>query len=216
MSHRSAPVPLARTSAKVCTPRNIRASEPEYPQRAKLFLEPMIRPIVPEDTESLIALAGDSGLFSPEQLATLRPMVSASLKDTSDSQPFWITDDDDGLVGLAYCEPERMTEGTWNLQLIAVHPNHQRQGRGARILRHLEQMLVARGARMLLVDTSGTPDFQHVRAFYRKHGFDEEARIREFYAPGADKVIFRRALSRSTFQTSDHQSDRETSSLGSA
>jgi len=158
----------------------------------------MIRPITSEDTEPLIALASDSGLFSPEQLDTLRPMVSASLSDTSDTHPFWITDDENGLVGLAYCEPERMTEGTWNLQLIAVHPTRQRQGRGAQLLRHLEQSLAARGARILLVDTLGTPDFEHVRAFYRKHGFDEEARIREFYAAGADKVVFRRALAPST------------------
>jgi ribosomal protein S18 acetylase RimI-like enzyme len=157
----------------------------------------MIRPITSDDTEPLIALAGASGLFSPGQLETLRPMVDASLDQTGDAHPFWIADDEHGLVGLAYCEPERMTVGTWNLQLIAVHPAHQREGRGAQLLRFLEDSLAARGARVLLVDTLGTPDFEHVRAFYRKHGFDEEARIREFYGPGADKVVFWRALSSS-------------------
>ncbi|MGG6268636.1 hypothetical protein ACQ4M3_37730 [Leptolyngbya sp. AN03gr2] len=45
-----------------------------------------------------------------------------------------------------------------------------------------------------LVETSGTDDFEYVRAFYRKNGYDEEARIREFYCAGADKIIFRKAL----------------------
>ena len=176
----------------------------------------MIRPITPGDTEPLIALAGESGLFSAEQLDTLRPMVCESLNHTGSTHPFWIADDEDGLVGLAYCEPERMTDGTWNLQLIAVQPTRQRQGRGAQLLRYLEQSLAARGARVLLVDTLGTPDFSHVRAFYRKHGFDEEARIRDFYAAGADKVVFRRALAASTSDVNSTASPGDAAGGGAA
>jgi GNAT superfamily N-acetyltransferase len=155
----------------------------------------VIRPITSNDTNALIALADSIQLFSSDELEELHQLLTASLRKDGDTHPFWLTDDDDGLVGLAYCEPERMTSGTWNLQLIGVHPTHQRQGRGAKLLFFLEQTLVDRGARILLVETMGTPDFEHVRAFYRKNGYDEEARIREFYAEGADKVVFRKALS---------------------
>ncbi|QYO62400.1 GNAT family N-acetyltransferase [Leptolyngbya sp. 7M] len=155
----------------------------------------MIRPITPDDTGELINLAKSIGLFSPDELEELRQMLTDSLNKEGDTYPFWITDDDnDGLVGLAYCEPERMTSGTWNLQLIGVHPTHQKQGRGGKLLRFVEETLANRGARVLLVETMGTPDFDHVRTFYRKNGYDEEARIREFYAEGADKIVFRKAL----------------------
>lgn len=87
-----------------------------------------------------------------------------------------------------------MTEGTWNLYLIAIHPSYQRQGRGAALLNHIEYMLAKHGERVLLVETSGLEDFEYVRAFYRKSGYDEEARIREFYKAGDDKIIFRKAL----------------------
>jgi GNAT superfamily N-acetyltransferase len=155
----------------------------------------MIRPITPDDTGELINLAKSIGLFSPDELEELRQMLADSLGEEGDTHPFWITDDDDGLVGLAYCEPERMTNGTWNLQLIGVHPTHQKQGRGGKLLRFVEEILAGRGARVLLVETMGTPNFEHVRTFYRKNGYDEEARIREFYAEGADKIVFRKALS---------------------
>jgi ribosomal protein S18 acetylase RimI-like enzyme len=154
----------------------------------------MIRPITPDDTDALIALADSIELFSSEELEELHQMLTDSLSKDGDAHPFWITDDDDGLVGLAYCEPERLTSGTWNLQLIGVHPMHQRQGRGAKLLLFVEQTLADRGARVLLVETMGTPDFEYVRAFYRKNGYNEEARIREFYAEGADKIVFRKAL----------------------
>lgn len=155
----------------------------------------MIRSITPDDTDGLIALADAIELFSPDQLGELRQMLIDSLNQTGDTCPFWLTDDDDGLVGLAYCEPERMTSGTWNLQLIGIHPKHQRQGRGAKLLHFVEQALVDRGARILLVETSGTSDFEYVQAFYRKNGFDKEAQIREFYAEGVDKIVFRKVLS---------------------
>lgn len=108
----------------------------------------------------------------------------------------WLTDqDDDGEpVAVAYCVPEPLTQGTWNLLLISVHPDHQERGRGAALLRHIEQALAAQGERVLLVETSGSPSFERTRTFYLRHGYDEEARIRDFYQAGEDKVVFRKAL----------------------
>jgi ribosomal protein S18 acetylase RimI-like enzyme len=62
------------------------------------------------------------------------------------------------------------------------------------LLGHVEQALTARGGRLLLVETSGLPSFERTRAFYRKCGYEEEARIRDFYAAGVDKVVYRKAL----------------------
>jgi hypothetical protein len=47
-------------------------------------------------------------------------MLAASLAAGDGEAGFWLTDDDHGPVGMAYCEPERMTVGTWNLQLIMI------------------------------------------------------------------------------------------------
>ncbi|YAF94146.1 MAG: GNAT family N-acetyltransferase [Nodularia sp. CChRGM 3473] len=155
----------------------------------------MIRPTTPDDTTALIAIADAIGLFQPNQLNSLSEMLVDYFGGNSDSDCFWITDDDDGPVGVAYCEPELMTNQTWNLQLIAIRPDRQGQGRGATLLRYVEQTLTARGGRMLLVETSGLPGFERTRAFYAKCGYEEEARIRDFYAAGDDKVMFRKVLS---------------------
>ncbi|HYX14156.1 MAG TPA: GNAT family N-acetyltransferase, partial [Nostoc sp.] len=106
----------------------------------------MIRPTIPDDTTALIALAHATGLFQPNQLDELGEMLSDYFGGSSDSdslpdgtERFWITDDDNGAVGVAYCEMERMTDQTWNLQLIAIRPDRQGQGRGAILLRYVEQ-----------------------------------------------------------------------------
>lgn len=154
----------------------------------------MIRPIIPNDTAALIALVEAIGLFQPNQLDELGAMLADYFSDNSDSDRFWIADDDNGPVGIAYCESEPMTDQTWNLQLIAIRPDRQGQGRGTVLMRYVEQTLTARGGRMLLVETSGLPSFERTRAFYRKCGYDEEARIRDFYKAGEDKIVYRKAL----------------------
>ncbi|MBD2256064.1 GNAT family N-acetyltransferase [Pseudanabaena sp. FACHB-2040] len=153
----------------------------------------MIRPATPDDTTALIAIADAIG-FQPNEREELSAMLTDYFSGGSDSAPFWITDDDNGPIGVAYCEPERMTDRTWNLQLIAIRPDRQGQGRGAALLRYVEQTLTARGGRVLLVETSGLPGFERTRTFYAKCGYEEEARIRDFYAAGDDKVVFRKVL----------------------
>ena len=154
----------------------------------------MIKATTPDDTNKLLALAEATGLFESAQIEELDQMLSQHFNNGTDSEGLWFTDYENEPVGVAYVAPERMTEGTWNLYLIAIHPDYQRQGRGAALLSHVEQMLDKRGERVLLVETSGLEDFEYVRTFYRKSGYDEEARIREFYRAGDDKIIFRKAL----------------------
>lgn len=156
----------------------------------------MIRLTTPDDTKALIAVAEASGLFEPQQTDELSQMLAQHFDSAANSHDLWFTDDDGGPVGVAYTAPERMTEGTWNLYLIAIHPDRQRQGRGKALLVHVEQMLAERGERVLLVETSGTEDFDYVRAFYRNSGYNEEARIRDFYTDGVDKIVFRKILNK--------------------
>jgi ribosomal protein S18 acetylase RimI-like enzyme len=155
----------------------------------------MIRLTTPDDTIALIALAAASGLFDPNQTDDLAQMLDKHFSDKDETQDIWLTDYDNEPVGIAYIAPERMTEGTWNLYLIAVHPDRQKQGRGKALLSYVEQMLIERGERILLVETAGTDDFEYVREFYRQNGYEQEARIREFYTAGIDKIVFRKALS---------------------
>jgi ribosomal protein S18 acetylase RimI-like enzyme len=154
----------------------------------------MIRFSTLDDTTALIALAAASGLFEPSQTEDLAQMLDGHFSNENQTQDIWLTDYDNEPVGMAYIAPERMTEGTWNLYLIAVHPDRQKQGRGKALLSYVEQMLTKRGERILLVETAGTDDFEYVRAFYRQNGYEEEARIREFYTAGVDKIVFRKAL----------------------
>ena len=149
-----------------------------------------VRAVTPDDLPALKRVIEDNDLF-PSSL--LDDMIAGYFaKD--EASGYWFTCDDGKAVAVAYCLPERMTEGTWNALLLAVRPDYQGKGLGTILMRYTEQVLRARDERVLLVETSGLDNFERTRNFYRKNGYEEEARIREFYAKGEDKIVFRKAL----------------------
>ena len=154
-----------------------------------------IRNVTHEDTEALISLCKAIGLFEASELEQLIGMLSAYFEDSLDGQHKWLIDLEEGKsIGVAYYAEETFANGVFNLLLIGVHPDYQRKGRGTELLRHIEEELRAKGGRILIIETSGLESFEATRTFYKKNGYDREARIREYYNPGEDKIVFRKAL----------------------
>lgn len=151
---------------------------------------PIIKPTTYDDIAGLKVVLDGTGLFPSEMLTD---MLSPAL--AGETEALWLTSHYGGeAVGLCYTVPEEFTAGTWNMRALGVHPDVQGLGLGAALVSAVEQHLKAKGARLLIVDTSGTADFELTRRFYAKIGYDEEARIRDFWAPQDDKVTFRKAL----------------------
>jgi ribosomal protein S18 acetylase RimI-like enzyme len=151
---------------------------------------PNIRPLHSADLPAIKAVIDATGLFPSD----MPDEMTAGYLAAPGGPEIWLTVDLSGPVGVAYVAPERMAEGASNLYLIAIHPDVQAKGHGAALLRAIEAMLAAQGDRILLVETSGLAEFAATRGFYRRNGYTEEARIRDFYAAGEDKVIFCKAL----------------------
>ena len=149
-----------------------------------------IRSIVPGDIPALKQVIDRNELF-PSQM--LDGMVSDYF-DNPETSDLWFTFEKEKPVAIAYVAPEKMTEGTWNLYLIAVAPDLQGKGIGRSIVQYVENTLRAKGERILLVETSGLDEFKRTRIFYDKCGYEQEARIRDFYQAGEDKIVFRKSL----------------------
>jgi hypothetical protein len=49
----------------------------------------------------------------------------------------------------------------------------------------------------LVVETSSRSDYAPTRGFYGRRGYTEAARVREFYAPGDDRIIYTKRFHRS-------------------
>ena len=149
-----------------------------------------IKPTTNDDIPALQIVLDQTELFPSEMLPD---MLAPAL--AGETEAFWLTCHLDGTaVGICYTVPEALAPGTWNMLALAVKPDVQGKGLGTAMVEAAEQLLKAKGQRLLIVDTSGTDAFAPTRRFYTRNGYEEEARIRDFWAEGDDKVIFRKAL----------------------
>ena len=149
-----------------------------------------IRAMSRADLPAVSTILDDTGLFPSELLPDMaEPFLAGS------APHLWLVACGGGAVlGFAYAEPERMTEGTHNLLAIAVSPARQNGGIGKALVGAVERRLVEAGGRVLLVETSSLAEYEGTRAFYDGLGFAREARIRGFYAEGEDKIVFWKRL----------------------
>ncbi len=153
----------------------------------------MVRETEAGDVGAIMRLVEGSGQFDPEGVAHVRTTLENHLAGSPTG--IWLTASDSTPVGVAFCAPEPMAAGAWNLLLLWVEPDHARGGHGRALVQRLETMLSDRDARLLVVETSGTPEFAVARAFYANRNFTHEATIRDFYSEGEDKLIFTKGLS---------------------
>jgi ribosomal protein S18 acetylase RimI-like enzyme len=103
------------------------------------------------------------------------------------------------MLGYACFGPHPLTQGTYDLYWIVVDPTAQGHGIGHALLARVEAEVQARGGRLLLVETSGTPAYAPARRFYESSGYRCEATIHDFYALGDDLVIFSKDLGQVRF-----------------
>jgi ribosomal protein S18 acetylase RimI-like enzyme len=155
----------------------------------------MIRSVTRSDAAAVVALAVACELFGPEESGIVETMLADYFAGREAEGHTCVVDDVDGeLLAVAYCEPVTATDRTWELTMIGVRRDRHRQGRGAALLRHVEDDLRSRDQRLLLVETSALPAFDRARAFYLACGYSEEARVRDYFEDGDDMVLFRKAL----------------------
>jgi ribosomal protein S18 acetylase RimI-like enzyme len=155
------------------------------------------RPLARHDREALETLVLATGAFSAaETEVAMQVFDEAFPPDEGDGDldynflGTFDPADPARLYGYVCFGPTLGTDRGYDLYWIAVHPAHQHVGLGRVLMREVEARLAQWNARMLIVETSGRPQYASTRAFYTKLGYGEAARVRGFYAPDDDRVLF--------------------------
>jgi len=125
------------------------------------------------------------------EVACVQELWNAYLQQSEASgYVFLVYRNGERVLGYACFGPHPLTEGTFDLYWIAVAPEARGQGIGHALLARVEDEVCARGGRMILVETSGTPAYAPARRLYEACGYRYEATVHEFYAPGDDLILF--------------------------
>lgn len=149
----------------------------------------------PENRARLAELLVDTGAFHADEVEVALSLFDlthgggAGANDAPIDYEFVGAFEGEQLVGYACFGPTPATEGTYDLYWLAVDPAVQGRGIGRALVRDVEEKLIGRGGRLLVVETSSRPDYATTRQFYVRSGYTEAARVRDFYAPADDRIL---------------------------
>jgi ribosomal protein S18 acetylase RimI-like enzyme len=153
------------------------------------------RTLRPADRDAVRTIVASTGRFRPAEIDVAVELVDERLaRGRASGYEFVLADAQDQTVGYACYGPITVTEGSYDLFWIAVHRAWQRHGLGRQLLAEAEADIRQAGGRRIYIETSGRPDYEPTRHFYQRCGYTLEATIREFYAPGDDKLIYVKSL----------------------
>jgi GNAT superfamily N-acetyltransferase len=152
---------------------------------------------LPTDITAVRNVVESTGFFRPDEVDVAVELVEEARAKGAEKSGyhFLFAEDGERLLGYTCFGPIACTLHSFDLYWIVVHNDCRGQGIGKALLARTEEILTRMGCTRLYAETSSTELYAPTRSYYLKAGFFEEARIREFYAPGDDKVLFTKIIS---------------------
>lgn len=153
-----------------------------------------IRPLQTSDVQPLRQLLIETGVFNSEEINIALELMHVVL-DRQDQKDYIIRVYDDGEVLGYYCVgPTPATSGTYDMYWIATKPSVHGKGIGKTLIAHAEELIQLLGGTLVIAETSSTGRYEKTRAFYQKAGYEEIARIRDYYRQGDSLVVYGKYL----------------------
>lgn len=152
--------------------------------------------VVEDDRRSVRDIVRSTGFFSADEVDVAEELVREHLQQGAHSGYLFVfaQSQDGQVLGYACYGPVPCTAQAFDLYWIAVRVDGRGRGLGKAIMTEVERRLRANGGGKLIAETSSREQYAPTQAFYRSCGFREEARIRDYYAPGEDILYFTKSL----------------------
>lgn len=148
-----------------------------------------------QDKAAVLGLVRATGFFTPAEVAVAEELIDIYLErpDQTDYDVVVVEDEVAEAatpVGYMTWGPTPLAEDAYDLYWMAVAPSQQGKGRGKELVRWLEAEVGRRNGRIIVIETSSQPKYRGTRQFYIDLGYNEVARIPDFYRAGDDRVIY--------------------------
>jgi ribosomal protein S18 acetylase RimI-like enzyme len=146
------------------------------------------------DVGSLEEILLSSGpFFSDEECRIAVELIREGIERPHDAHAYQLlVAEDDGIVSGYVCFGSiPLTEGAYDLYWIAVAPARRGAGTGRALLVRVEEIVAQQGGRLIVAETSSCAQYHPTRRFYEESmGYESAARMRDFYKPGDDKIVY--------------------------
>lgn len=160
-----------------------------------MAMRPMIRPMTNEDKPAIMQILRAIPEFTPEEVIVAEEVIDCYLQDLSGSGYHAFVAGISSSVGGYICYgPTPLTKGTWDIYWVAVDIKRQGHGLGHALMAFAEGKIGENQGRLIIVETSGKPEYEKTRNFYSSLNYKLVGQIADFYAPGDDKLFLEKRL----------------------
>ncbi|MCS7230013.1 MAG: GNAT family N-acetyltransferase [Candidatus Kryptonium sp.] len=152
----------------------------------------LIRELRNKDKNRIIEILKETNMFTDEEIGVAIELIDEFVKngESSGYEIYTMVDEEDEPIGYICFGKRPLTQGVYDVYWIAVDPALQGNGIGKSLMKFVEQKIREMGGNLILVETSSQEKYLKTRLFYKACGYDEIARIKDFYKKGDDLIIF--------------------------
>ncbi|NSW95872.1 MAG: GNAT family N-acetyltransferase [Bacteroidales bacterium] len=156
----------------------------------------VVEGLIPEERKDVENVLRSSGFFYEFEIETALEIFDETIsKGEAGSGYHWLkVREDDHLVAFANYGKNSFSVHSWDLYWIAVHKDFQNKKLGSLLLRSAENDVRKKGGRIIWIETSGRPLYTPTVEFYKRNGYELNAVLKDFYAPGDSKLVFSKVL----------------------
>jgi len=150
---------------------------------------------VESDINRVREIVESTGFFYDHETEIAVELVSERLAQGESSGYFFVFAETDGITVAYSCfGPIPMSGTSFDLYWIVTHNDFRGKGIGQSLLAETCKEAVKMGCQIIIAETSGLPHYAPTRAFYEKNNFILEARLKDFYAIGDDKLFYTKKI----------------------
>ena len=155
----------------------------------RIIVRSMARGDVPRVVETLSATPE----FSKDDISIFMECIEEYLNG-SEEYTFICAVRDGAILGMICYGDAPIAERVVDTYWIAVRKESRMGGIGKMLMEKAEENCRKANKRMMLVDTESAEEYAKARRFYENCGYIEMSRLKDYYAPGNDRVTYGKRL----------------------
>ena len=150
------------------------------------------------DLENVRRILASTGFFdqAPDEISVALELVRTALDggNTVENYRCLFAEEDGETVGYVCFARVPCSLATFEIYWLAVDNARRGQGRGKQIIARALDEMRGKGAKKVVLCTAGRAQDLPTQKFYESRGFVCEARIKDYFAPGDDELVYTLAL----------------------
>jgi GNAT superfamily N-acetyltransferase len=147
------------------------------------------------DIKRIFEIVESTKFFYDHEIEIAVELVTERLAHGESTEYFFVFAEVDGVTAAYSCfGPITMSKTSFDLYWIATHNDFRGKGIGKKLLDETCKQAKNMGCSIIIAETSGLDHYAPTRAFYVSNKFVLEARLKDFYTIGDDKLFYTKRL----------------------